>query len=132
LERELVIPSSLICINEVRVFLDGVFKESSLDRVHFNRVFLGLSEAVNNSIVHGNRYNSNKKVFVSVLFSERKLFIEVKDQGEGFSVDCIEEPTCLNNLKNENGRGIFLMRQVADEVIFSNGGRCVLIIFNFD
>ncbi len=132
MERELVISSQLISINEVRYFLDGIFKELNLDRVYFNRVFLGLSEAVNNSIVHGNRYNPVKNIFVSVFFSEGILFLKVKDEGEGFSIDCIEEPTCLKNIRNENGRGIFLMRQLADDVIFSEGGRSVLIGFNIN
>jgi serine/threonine-protein kinase RsbW len=132
LERDLVIPSKLTSLNEVRNFLDEIFIESNLNRTYFNRVFLGLSEAVSNSIVHGNRYDISKNVSVCAICSERNLVLEVSDEGDGFSLDCIENPTCLENLKKENGRGIFLIYKIADEVVFSSGGRKVLIRFILD
>ncbi len=132
MERDLVIPSKLTCLNEVRNFLDEIFIESNLNRTYFNRVFLGLSEAVCNSIVHGNRCDISKKVSVSAFCAERNLVLEVCDEGEGFSIDCIEDPTCLDNIKKENGRGIFLIHEIADEVVFSAGGRKVLIRFILD
>ena len=132
MQRELIIPSKLICINDVRQFLEDIFTDSHLKREYFNRVFLGLSEAVNNSIVHGNRSDSEKKVFLKSFYSDGELVFEVKDEGEGFLVDCIEDPTSFNNLKKENGRGIFLIREIADEIVFSEGGRSVLIRFNLE
>lgn len=130
MKRDLVISSQLSCINEVRLFLDSIFNDSNLDNVLFNRVFLGLSEAVNNAIVHGNRLDQTKNVIVKVLVSDSKMFLEIHDEGEGFSWSCIEDPTCFENLKKENGRGIFIMHQIADEVTFLDGGKKVLISFN--
>jgi serine/threonine-protein kinase RsbW len=132
LERGLVISSELTCLNEVRNFLEEIFIESNLNRNYFNRVFLGLSEAVSNSIVHGNRYDSSKSVSVCAFCTESNLVLEVSDEGDGFSIDCIKDPTCLDNLKKENGRGIFLIHEIADEVVFSAGGRKVLIRFILD
>jgi serine/threonine-protein kinase RsbW len=116
----------------VKLFLDEIFTESNLDRDNFNRVFLGLSEAVCNSIVHGNRLDASKNVILRGYFSEGKLVLEVEDEGEGFLIEQIEDPTCLNNLKKENGRGIFLLRKIADEVVFCEGGQKVLIGFIFN
>lgn len=130
MKRDLVISSHLSCINEVRLFLESIFSESNLDGDLFNRVFLGLSEAVNNAIVHGNCLDNSKNVIVKVLVSDSKMFLEIHDEGDGFALSCIEDPTCLENLKKENGRGIFLMQHIADEVIFFEGGRKVLISFN--
>jgi serine/threonine-protein kinase RsbW len=132
LERQLIIPSKLVYINDVKLFLDEIFTESNLDRDNFNRVFLGLSEAVCNSIVHGNRLDASKNVILRGYFSEGKLVLEVEDEGEGFLIEQIEDPTCLNNLKKENGRGIFLLRKIADEVVFCEGGQKVLIGFIFN
>jgi len=132
LEHKLIIPSKLICINDVKYFLDKIFTESNLDRINFNRVFLGLSEAVCNSIIHGNRLDASKNVTLNGYFYEGKLVFEVQDEGKGFLIDWIEDPTCSNNLKKENGRGIFLLRKMADEVIFCDGGQKVLISFNFN
>lgn len=117
-------------MNKVRFFLEEIFRESSLNMRYFNRVFLGLSEAVNNSIVHGNCLDKEKHVFIKIAFAENQLSIIVKDQGDGFSFDCICDPTAIENLRKENGRGIFLLRQIADEVDYFDGGSKVLIKYS--
>lgn len=129
MKRDIVISSQLTSINDLRYFLESVFNESNLKMELFNRVFLGLSEAVNNSIVHGNKFDQSKTVKVIVNISDTKLFLEIHDEGDGFSSSCIEDPTCLENLRRESGRGIFLMHHLADGVTFFEGGRKVLISF---
>ena len=114
----------------MRFFLEKIFIDSSLDNRNFHRVFLALSEAVNNSITHGNRLDVTKRVFVRIFHDDINLFIEVKDEGAGFSFECIEDPTSNENIKKEKGRGIFLIRQVSDEVEYFEEGRKVLIRFN--
>ena len=111
--------------------MEEIFVKSSLNRSCFNRVFLSLSEAVNNSIVHGNSLNTCKKVFIRVNYSDNTLLIEVKDEGRGFFPDQVVDPTFLENLKKENGRGIFLMRNMADEIEFLDGGSRVFIKYTF-
>jgi serine/threonine-protein kinase RsbW len=132
LQRELVIPSKLLSLNDVRFFLEDIYKELNLKSVSFNRVCLGLSEAVSNSIIHGNQSDADKNVIVRSYFNESVLVFEINDEGDGFLVDSIEEPTSYGNLKKESGRGIFLMRKVADEIEFSDGGRCLLLRFNLN
>lgn len=131
MEANLVISSQLFNINKVRLFLEEIFVKSCLDRSCFNRVFLSLSEAVNNSIVHGNSLNTCKKVFIRVNFSEDALVIDVKDEGRGFFPDQVVDPTFSENLKKEHGRGIFLMRSMADKIEFLDGGSRVCIKFTF-
>jgi len=132
LERLLVISSKLNQINEVRFFLDGIFTEFRLDRTLFNRVFLGVSEALSNSIIHGNRFDVNKNVTLRVFFQTDFLVIEVVDEGPGFTFDCINDPTKPVNLMNEKGRGIFLIRQLSDEMVYSDCGRKLLIKYKFN
>ena len=131
MERDLVISSQLVNIDKVRIFLDEIFSESCLSRTYFNRVFLGISEAVNNSIVHGNCLDKDKLVFIRVVFKDDQLQIEVKDEGVGFTVDGLANPTVNENLKKENGRGIFIMQNIADEVKYFDGGSKVLIKYTF-
>lgn len=127
-----MILSELQNIEKVRFFLEEFFAEAGLDKRLFNRVFLGLSEAVINSIVHGNKSDGNKAVFVTVSVTEGALIIEVRDQGNGFSVDVVEDPTCMENLRKESGRGIFLIRNVADKLTYSHGGSNVIIKYHID
>lgn len=101
-----------------------------MNRGYFNRVLLGLSEAVSNSIIHGNKNDCSKKVFISFLYSENELVITVRDEGSGFSLDSIEDPTQPENLKKENGRGLLLIQQIADEVYFYDGGNKIQILYS--
>jgi serine/threonine-protein kinase RsbW len=130
LQRDLVISSDLANITKVRFFLDQIFVESGLDKCYFNRVLLGLSEAVNNSIVHGNKLNVDKLVHIHILVLDNNLLIQIIDEGNGFEIGCINDPTCFENIKKERGRGIFLIRQMADDIRYYDGGRKVMIKYN--
>lgn len=132
MERELIIASELKELNNLRIFLNQIFAETNLNRGYFNRVLLGLSEAVSNSIIHGNKYDCSKRVFINFLYKKKKFIITVIDEGSGFSFDCIEDPSLPENRKKENGRGLFLIRHIADEVHFYDGGKKIQILYSFD
>lgn len=132
MEQLLVISSSLNNLEKVRMFLEEVYSESNLDRSSFNRVFLGLSEALTNSIVHGNKLNASKNISIEVNCMNLELFIEITDEGEGFLIECLKDPTCSKNLKEESGRGIFLIRHFADELNYFEGGRKVRIKYDLN
>lgn len=129
MERVLVISSDFKSINKVRVFLKDVYNDFSLNMISFNHVFLGLSEAVNNAILHGNKLNPEKKVIIRTILLENQMHIEVEDQGDGFCDTRLFDPTLPENIKCEHGRGIFIIRQLADEIAFKEDGRKVYIIF---
>lgn len=130
MERILVISSDLENLGKVRIFLEKVFAESNFDFSHFNYVYLGLSEALTNSIIHGNKNNPCKQVRIVVNCTHNEIFIEIADEGEGFFHELIKDPTSLENIRNENGRGIFLMRHYAEQVDYFDGGRTVKIKYN--
>lgn len=127
MEFHIDISSELINIKKVRSFLEDVFVKLNLERTHFNRIFLCLSEAVSNAIVHGNQCVSCRKVSVSVSHTNNFLTIEVIDEGVGFNVELVKDPTLSENLKKESGRGIFLMKNICDDVLFLDDGRRVQI-----
>jgi len=94
-------------------------------------LLVAITEAVSNAIIHGNRQDSSKRVY---LLLERSagtpwLRVQVEDEGEGFDADAIPDPTSEERLLAESGRGVFLMRAFADEVNFLKGGRCVELKF---
>ena len=95
----------------------------------FNRVFLGISEAVNNAIVHGNQMNPEKKVIIKMNLSGNHFQIEVEDEGEGFSDNVLFDPTVAENIMSEHGRGVYIIRQLARELLFEDEGRKVIIQF---
>ena len=131
MERDLIITSQLSNINLVREFLDQIFIESGLKRSFFNRFFLGISEAVSNSIIHGNCLQADKNVFIKICWNEEFLQAIVKDEGHGFSYEELRDPTSSENLLKESGRGIHLIRSMADRVEFLESGTKVIIKYYF-
>jgi serine/threonine-protein kinase RsbW len=87
-------------------------------------------EAVNNSIVHGNKEDVNKKVYLSFEMDENTIRILVEDEGDGFDYTNLPDPTKPENIENIHGRGIYLMQHLADEVEFFKEGTLVQMSFN--
>ena len=96
----------------------------------YGNVLIALTEAVNNAILHGNKSDNNKRVEVSVELTDDCVEFCVKDQGNGFDYENLPDPTAPENIEKENGRGIFLMKSLSDEVVFEEGGSIVKISFN--
>ena len=87
---------------------------------------LALSEALANAIVHGNHEDPDKYVYVSCRCSrDGEVSLTVQDEGEGFDVDSIPDPTTVEKRLVGAGRGIYLMRALMDEVCFEQKGTVV-------
>jgi serine/threonine-protein kinase RsbW len=83
-----------------------------------NEASLGLSEAVANAIIHGNQINPDKKVYINLNCNDKKLFMTVRDEGPGFSLDQIPNPLSQENRMKTSGRGIYLIKASIDHVKF--------------
>ena len=78
---------------------------------------VALSEALSNAILYGNGEDPGKHVFVRARVDEEQLVLEVADEGSGFDLEEeTNDPTQLENLEREDGRGLFLMQQLMDRV----------------
>ena len=77
-------------------------------------------EALSNALVHGNHYDPEKPISISItLKDDGGLFVSVKYSGLGFDPNALPNPLAVENLLRNHGRGIFLMRQLMDQVEFS-------------
>ena len=103
-------------IHRVENFLQKVNKRAHLDEIQFNKALVSLTEAVNNAILHGNKSDPRKKVYIACELSMEKLILTVKDSGKGFNPEKLRNPLDESNLFRESGRGIFLMRTLMDKV----------------
>lgn len=132
--KKLVLDSKFEEMERLEPFIDELKHWADVNDEDSNRIMLALSEAVNNAIMHGNNENPEKQVVVLSTFDEenRILTISVEDEGEGFDPEEIPDPLKEENLLNESGRGVYLIRQYADDVHFSKGGSKVTIIFQLD
>ena len=109
-------------IARVEKFLDKLNAAAKLDDGTFYRLLVASTEAVNNAIVHGNKADKRKKVFVTVVFKKNeRIVFTVRDQGEGFDPKGLPSPIEDKNLLKTSGRGVFLMKELMDEVNYSFG-----------
>lgn len=76
---------------------------------------IAISEALVNAIIHGNKENPEKKVHVEISYNEKKLVTKIKDEGKGFILEDIPDPTENNNLLKEHGRGIYIIKSLVDK-----------------
>jgi len=121
----LVIKSDKNEIRKTEEFLRDFFKKNNLAEDNFNRVFLCLSEAVMNSIQHGNQNNRQKQVCIQADCENELIHIKITDEGEGFDFHHIKNPVEPKNIKSESGRGIHIIKSLTNELEFKEKGKCI-------
>jgi len=87
-----------------------------------SEVEIALREALANAIIHGNHENLRKHVHVRCCCKRDEVSIAVKDEGRGFDINKVGDPTAVENRGSVHGRGIYLMKAFMDEVRFEEGG----------
>jgi len=80
---------------------------------------LAVREAVMNAMLHGNKEREGTTVVVEYVIDPVRIEVCVQDQGDGFDVDALADPLSQENLLAEGGRGVYLIRQLMDEVNYS-------------
>lgn len=125
----LSIPSNFESISRVESLIDDVCARLEVNEDYYGNVLIAVTEAVNNAIIHGNGVNSDLSVDLAVGDKEEDFCFSVKDYGKGFDFTNLPDPTAPENLERENGRGIYLMKSLSEDVIFNDNGSNVSIYF---
>jgi serine/threonine-protein kinase RsbW len=109
----------------VSLALEAGFEEEDAYRLGY-----AVREAMVNAIVHGNRYSANKYVHFQVNRVERGLEVIIQDEGAGFVAADQADPLARENLLNQSGRGLALVRAFTDaltvEAVQPAGTRVIL------
>jgi len=113
-------PSTLDSVDQAEAAILKAAGEAGFDEDEQHRIGMAVRECMVNAVVHGNRYNRNKKVLVGVNVeksgSETNLVIRITDQGEGFEMTEVPDPLHDTNLLRHSGRGLFLMGAFMDDM----------------
>jgi serine/threonine-protein kinase RsbW len=88
---------------------------------------VGLTEALSNAMIYGNGDDPEKRVRVEVTMRYEAITVCVTDEGTGFDPGGVPDPTCPDNIFREDGRGIFLMRALMDDVQYNERGNSVTL-----
>lgn len=117
---------------KVEIFLEKINKILHLDDLRFNKLLVATTEAVNNSIVHGNKRNPHKTVTVTLEYFNNIISVCVEDEGFGVDPSTLPDPLTEENLMRENGRGVFLMRSLMENVTFGRTSRGSIVIMSMN
>lgn len=129
MRRSLKIESRIDNLRMVESIIDSVTSEIGIKQENYGKVLVSALEAVNNAIIHGNKSDPLKNVDIEITYDEKNLEIKVTDEGVGFKPESVPDPTEPENIESLNGRGIFLMSRLADDLEFSEKGNSVKLIF---
>lgn len=121
------IPSLLENIRVVESVIDQLREKYKLADDIYGNVTVAVTEAINNAIVHGNKNDKNKNISFRISIDKNNLSFSVEDEGIGFDYHDLPNPTAPENIEKLGGRGIFLIKHLADEVNFlANGSKIQL------
>jgi serine/threonine-protein kinase RsbW len=88
-------------------------------------VALSLEEAIANAIEHGHQGDASRPVWVASCIDAQGVDIQVEDEGDGFDLSQVPDPTLPENLDRPSGRGLLLMRHYMNRVCHNEHGNCV-------
>lgn len=107
--------SELESADEAETLVVDVARDMGFPEDELHKIGMAVRESIVNAVVHGNRYNRRKKVHLAVSTAADRLAVRVRDEGEGFDIASLPDPVADQNLLQQSGRGIFLIRAFVDE-----------------
>ena len=112
---EKVLESTLESVDSAEQTVLSEAEALGFDEDDLHRVGIALRECMVNAVVHGNRYNSRKKVHLKVTRTPESLTVVIGDEGDGFDPTAVPDPLAGENLLRGSGRGVMLMQAFMDE-----------------
>lgn len=114
----------------VERLIEDVCQVFNVQEDAYGNILIAVTEAVNNAIYHGNKNNPDKFVNIGFQNSEKQLIFSITDEGNGFDHVGLPDPTDPKNIDKPSGRGVFLMKNLADSIQFEQNGKTVRLAFN--
>ncbi len=128
LKKIFIIKSDLKKVPSAVAKILSILKKRHIDDKPLQDIKLALSEAVINSIRHGNEGNRRLRVGTELFLTEGEVRLRVWDEGKGYDYNKVPDPTLDENIEKGHGRGIFLIRRLMDKVSFNKTGSQIEMI----
>lgn len=126
------IPSLIENIKIIESFIDNAREKFEINDDIYGNIMISVTECISNAIIHGNQSNKQKLVHLELKAEEDQLQFIIEDEGEGFEIESLPDPTAPENIEKPGGRGIFLIKNLTDEVKFEEGGKRTVLYFYMD
>jgi serine/threonine-protein kinase RsbW len=125
----LQLPSQEESITKLEDLIESLSDTYNISEDTFANMMTCLNEALINAIKHGNKMDPDKKVIINADVDNKRVIWTVTDEGPGFDYVHLADPTAPENLENLTGRGVFIMKHLADQCIFNTSGNEVELHF---
>jgi CheY-like chemotaxis protein len=125
---EFELPSDLRLMNGVLHYLHERVVQLGLINPERSNLFIALDEAFVNAVKHGNKNDPSKLVRITADLSAKEARFTIEDEGEGFRVNDIPDPRDPANLFKTSGRGVLLIYNIMDEVMYNERGNRLTMI----
>lgn len=112
---EKVLDSTLESVDSAEEAVLRAAQQIGFDEDDMHKIGMSVRESMVNAVVHGNRYNARKKVWLSIAHTPQRLEVVIGDEGEGFNMDTLPDPLAEENLLRHSGRGLLLIQAFMDE-----------------
>lgn len=116
-------------VGQLETLIEEIADKFRVSEDTFANMMTCLNEAAINAIVHGNKLNPDKKVIINAEADSRRIIWTISDEGSGFDYSALPDPTAPENLESLAGRGVFIMKQLADQCVFNTPGNEVELHF---
>ena len=116
-------------ISLIEPYLKAIIKTSNICSSRYADILISLTEAVNNAIVHGNCKDESKYVKIHMAEADQGVVFSVTDEGCGFDPNKIPDPTTKEFIECCGGRGVYIIKSLADSVQYQNNGCTVKMRF---
>jgi serine/threonine-protein kinase RsbW len=114
-EVDTLLDSALESVDRAEELVVDVAKKAGINDDDALSLGMAIRECMVNAVVHGNRYNLNKKVHLTITRTPERVVIKIADEGEGFELEQLPDPVAEENLLRHSGRGIFIIRAFTDD-----------------
>lgn len=130
MKKELSFSADLNNLDRVERFINSILEFEEVDERLYGNIILAVTEGFTNAVVHGNQNDTSKQVRLQYNSSDTTIEFKIKDQGNGFDHKSIPDPTLPENVEKLDGRGVYLITSLADEIEFLDNGSLIQMHFN--
>lgn len=125
---EFEFPSAISLMHSILNYLMKRVEKMGIVDVEKSNLFVALDEAFVNAIKHGNKFDKDKIVRISAEISPKEARFMIEDEGDGFNVSEIPDPTNPENLFKSSGRGVLFIHNIMDEVKYNDRGNRLTMV----
>ena len=129
MSKYIKIASKIENISKIEGLIDELSNIHKIGNEIYGNILIAVVEAVTNCIIHGNKLDEKKSVYIKQKIEDGKIEFSIRDEGNGFDYRNVPDPTKPVNVEKPHGRGVFLMVHLSDELEFKNDGIEVIMRF---